>query len=121
IIAETGAGVEIDDSGKVTIHARDAASIARARKMVEDLTVEIEVGKTYRGKVVTVKEFGAFVQVLPGKDGLVHISEWSDQRVARMDDVAKVGDEVTVKCVGIDDRGRHKFSRRAALQAGSGS
>ena len=114
IIAESGAGVDIDDSGKVTIHASDAACIATARRMIEEITVEIEVGKIYKGKVVTIKEFGAFVQVLPGKDGLVHISEWSEQRVARMDDVAKIGDEVIVKCTGVDDRGRYKFSRRAA-------
>jgi polyribonucleotide nucleotidyltransferase len=119
IIAQTGAQVSVEDDGKVTIHAVDGAKVCAARAIVLGIIAEIEVGRIYTGRVVTVKEFGAFVQVLPGKDGLVHISEWSDQRVGRMDDVAKIGDEVIVKCVGVDDRGRYKFSRRAAtLQNG---
>ncbi len=90
--------------------------MARAQEIIEGMTCDVEVGKTYRGRVVTLKDFGAFVEVLPGKDGLVHISEWSDTRVNRMDDVAKVGEEVWVKCIGIDDKGRTKLSRKAAMK-----
>ena len=77
---------------------------------------EIEIGQTYHGKVVSIKEFGAFVEVFPGKDGLVHISELADFRVKRTEDVAKVGEMIWVKCIGIDDKGRVKLSRRAALK-----
>ncbi len=77
---------------------------------------EIEVGETYHGKVVSIKEFGAFVEVFPGKDGLVHISELADFRVKRTEDVAKVGEMIWVKCIGIDDKGRVKLSRKAALK-----
>ncbi len=84
---------------------------------------KIEVGETYHGKVVSIKEFGAFVEVFPGKDGLVHISELADFRVKRTEDVAKVGEMIWVKCIGIDDKGRVKLSRKAALkeQAEGGS
>ena len=74
---------------------------------------EIEVGKIYHGRVVTIKEFGAFVEVLPGKDGLVHISELADFRVNRTEDVVKVGDMVWVKCIGMDDKGRVKLRRKS--------
>jgi polyribonucleotide nucleotidyltransferase len=80
------------------------------------MTAEAEPGKIYRGKVVTLKEFGAFVEFLPGKDGLVHISEWASFRVKNMEDVAKVGDEVTIKCLGVDEKGRVRLSRRAAME-----
>ena len=76
---------------------------------------DIEVGKTYRGIVRSIKEFGAFVECLPGKEGLVHISELADFRVNKTEDVCKLGDEIKVKCIGIDDKGRVKLSRRAAL------
>ncbi|MCX6907737.1 MAG: S1 RNA-binding domain-containing protein, partial [Verrucomicrobia bacterium] len=72
-------------------------------------------GKIYRGKVVTIKEFGAFVEVLPGKDGLVHISELADFRVRQVEDVCKMGEEIWVKCIGVDEKGRVKLSRKAAL------
>jgi polyribonucleotide nucleotidyltransferase len=87
-----------------------------AREAIEAMTGEIEVGKLYRGKVVTVKEFGCFVEVFPGKDGLVHISELANFRVKQTEDIVKVGDEIWVKCVGIDDKGRVKLSRRAAME-----
>jgi polyribonucleotide nucleotidyltransferase len=90
--------------------------MARAKEIIEGMTGEIEVGKIYRGRVVTIKDFGAFVEVLPGKDGLVHISEWSDTRIPRLDEVAKIGEEVWVKCIGIDDKGRCKLSRKAAMK-----
>jgi polyribonucleotide nucleotidyltransferase len=83
--------------------------------MIEGIVAEIEVGRTYQGKVVGVKEFGCFVEVLPGKDGMVHISELANFRVAHVEDVCKVGDEMWVKCIGIDDKGRVRLSRKAAM------
>jgi polyribonucleotide nucleotidyltransferase len=80
------------------------------------MTKEIEVGETYQGRVVSIKDFGAFVEVLPGKDGLVHISELADFRVKSVEDVVKVGDMVWVKCIGIDDKGRVKLSRKVAMR-----
>src|SRR5690606_23177975 len=88
----------------------------RALEIIEGMTGQIEVGKLYRGKVVSIKDFGAFVEVFPGQDGLVHISELSDTRVNRTEDVVKVGEEVWVKCVGVDEKGRVKLSRKAALK-----
>ncbi|MEM7385161.1 MAG: S1 RNA-binding domain-containing protein, partial [Verrucomicrobiota bacterium] len=84
-------------------------------EMVEGITAEIEVDKLYTGKVVSTTNFGAFMQVLPGKDGMIHISELADFRVGKVEDVVKVGDMVTAKCIGIDDKGRVKMSRKAAL------
>jgi polyribonucleotide nucleotidyltransferase len=84
--------------------------------MINDLTGEIETGKIYRGRVTGIKEFGCFVEVLPGREGLVHISELSDANVRRTEDAVKMGEEVWVKCIGTDDRGRIKLSRKAALK-----
>jgi len=116
IVAETGAEINIEDDGRVKIYSTSGDAMERAKEIILGMVGDIEVGKIYRGRVVTLKDFGAFVEVLPGKDGLVHISEWSDQRVNRMDDVAKVGDEVWVKCVGQDDKGRSKLSRKVAMK-----
>ena len=80
------------------------------------MTKEISVGEIYQGTVVSIKEFGAFVEVLPGKDGLVHISELADFRVNKVEDVVKNGDSVWVKCIGVDDKGRVKLSRKAAMK-----
>lgn len=113
--AETGADINIDDDGTISIYCNNPDGMARAIEIIEGMTAEIEVGKTYRGKVVSIKDFGAFVEVLPGQDGLVHISELSDARVEKVEDVIKRGDEVWVKCIGIDDKGRVKLSRKAAL------
>ncbi|MEO0453730.1 MAG: polyribonucleotide nucleotidyltransferase [Verrucomicrobiota bacterium] len=113
--AETGADINIDDDGTVSIYCNNPDGMARALEIIEGMTAEITVGKTYRGKVVSVKDFGAFVEVLPGQDGLVHISELSDTRVEKVEDVVKRGEEVWVKCIGIDDKGRVKLSRKAAL------
>jgi polyribonucleotide nucleotidyltransferase len=114
--AETGADINIDDDGTISIYCNNPDGMARAIEIIEGMTAEIEVGKTYRGKVVSIKDFGAFVEVLPGQDGLVHISELSDARVAKVEDVVKRGEEVWVKCIGIDDKGRVKLSRKAALE-----
>jgi polyribonucleotide nucleotidyltransferase len=113
IIAETGAEIDIKDDGTVMIASPDGASINAAIKWVRDLTEEPEVGKIYENvPVVSVMDFGAFVQILPGKDGLVHISELSEDRVEKTSDVVKEGDKVTVKLVAIDDRGRLQLSMR---------
>ena len=116
IVAETGAEINIEDDGSVHIYATSGESMARAKEIIAGMTREIEIGKTYQGRVVTTKEFGAFVEVFPGKEGLVHISELADFRVKRTEDVAKVGDIIWVKCIGIDDKGRVKLSRKAALK-----
>ncbi|PTY01994.1 polyribonucleotide nucleotidyltransferase [Verrucomicrobia bacterium LW23] len=116
IVAETGAEINIEDDGTVRIYCSNPDGMARAKEIITGMTGEIEIDKTYRGKVVTLKEFGAFVEVFPGRDGLVHISEWSSQRVEHMDDVTKVGEEVWVKCIGIDDKGRAKLSRKVAMK-----
>jgi len=116
IVAETGAEINIEDDGSVHIYATSGESMARAKEIIGGMTKEIEVGQTYHGRVVSIKEFGAFVEVFPGKDGLVHISELADFRVNRTEDVAKIGEMIWVKCIGIDDKGRVKLSRKAALK-----
>ena len=116
IVAETGAEINIEDDGSVHIYATSGESMARAKEIIGGMTKEIEVGQTYHGRVVSIKEFGAFVEVFPGKDGLVHISELADFRVRRTEDVAKIGEMIWVKCIGIDDKGRVKLSRKAALK-----
>ena len=114
----TGASIDIDEdnSGKVRIYATDTESMQRALNEIDLVTGEIEVGKIYRGIVRGVKDFGAFVECLPGKEGLCHISELADFRVNKTEDICKLGDEIIVKCIGIDDKGRVKLSRRAAME-----
>ncbi|MFC1945560.1 polyribonucleotide nucleotidyltransferase, partial [Chloroflexota bacterium] len=113
IIAETKTTVDIDDEGVVVIGAQDMESANKAIQMVQALTKEVEVGETYTGKVSRVLDFGAMVQILPGKDGLVHVSELANQRVERVSDVVKLGDEITVKVIDIDNLGRVNLSKRA--------
>ncbi len=114
----TGASIDIDEdnSGKVRVYANNSEAMERALSEIDLVTGEIEAGKTYRGIVRGVKEFGAFVECLPGKEGLCHISELADFRVNRTEDICKLGDEIIVKCIGIDERGRVKLSRRAAME-----
>ncbi len=116
IQAESGADLNIEDDGTVHIYAAKKESLDRAVEMVSQMFAEVEVNKTYKGKIVSTTTFGAFIEVLPGKDGLIHISELSEGRVEKTEDVVKVGDEVTAKCIGIDDKGRVKMSIRAALK-----
>ena len=116
IVAETGAEINIDDDGSVHIYSNNPESLNRAKEIILGMTKEIEVGETYNGRVVSIKEFGAFIEVLPGREGLCHISELADFRVNRTEDVVKNGDQVWVKCIGIDDKGRVKLSRRAAMK-----
>lgn len=117
IIAMTGAEIDIKDDGTVMIASPDKTSIDAAIKMVRDITVEPEVGTIYTDvPVMTVMDFGAFVQILPGKDGLVHVSEMSEERVASPRDVVKEGDLVTVKLVAIDEKGRLNLSMKQAAR-----
>ncbi len=116
IVAETGAEINIENDGSVHIYSNSAESLARAKQIISGMTKEIEVGQIYNGRVVSIKEFGAFVECMPGKDGLVHISELADTRVNRTEDVVKMNELIWVKCVGIDEKGRVKLSRRAAMK-----
>jgi len=116
IVAETGAEINIEDDGSVHIYSNNGESLLRAKQIIQGMTKEIEVGETYHGHVVSTKEFGAFVEVLPGKEGLVHISELADFRVKQTEDVVRVGDAIWVKCIGIDEKGRVKLSRKAAMK-----
>jgi len=112
----SGAQIDIEDDGKVSIFASNAESLAIAQNEVASISAEAEEGKIYEGTVTGIKEFGCFVEILPGKDGLCHISELADRRIGAVEDVCKVGDKMMVKCIGIDDRGRIKLSRREAMR-----
>ena len=116
IVAETGAEINIEDDGSVRIYSNNPEAMARAKQIIMGMTREIGVGEMYQGRVVTIKEFGCFVEVLPGKDGMVHISELADFRVNRVEDVVKQGDLIWVKCIGVDEKGRVKLSRKAAMK-----
>ncbi|HXK34337.1 MAG TPA: polyribonucleotide nucleotidyltransferase, partial [Dehalococcoidia bacterium] len=115
IIEETGATVDIEDDGSVFIGATDEASARRAIEIIEGMTKDVEVGQIYTGKVTRLMDFGAFVEIAPGKEGLVHISELADFRVPTVSDVVQVGDEVMVMVTEIDSMGRVNLSRRAVL------
>lgn len=116
ITAETGAMIDIKDDGLITVAAQDTANIEKALNWIKSLTEEPEVGKIYEGKVVTIKEFGAFVNIMPGLDGMVHISQLSNERVERVEDVLTEGQIVKVKLTGIDERGRLSLSLKDAEQ-----
>ncbi len=116
ITAETGAEINIEDDGSVHIYSNNGEGLQRAKEIIASMFKEINIGETYHGRVTGTKEFGAFVEVLPGKEGLVHISELADFRVNRTEDVVHVGDMVWVKCIGIDDKGRVKLSRKSAMK-----
>jgi polyribonucleotide nucleotidyltransferase len=115
LVEESGCEIDIEDDGTVNIFSVSAEGMKIARDAIMGMTAEAEPGKIYRGKVVTIKEFGAFVEFLPGKDGLVHISELANFRVKKTEDIVKVGDEITVKCLGVDEKGRVRLSRKAAM------
>lgn len=113
---DTGARVEIENDGTVVISSTSSEAAEKAKSIIEGMTEEVKIGKIYLGKVVAIKDYGAFVEVLPGQDGLLHISELSDGYVKRVEDVLKVGDETFVKVIGIDDQKRIRLSRKAALK-----
>jgi polyribonucleotide nucleotidyltransferase len=112
IIADNDVEIDIDDDGKVTIAGEDRQSVEKAQQTVQNIVQEAEVGKLYVGKVKRITSFGAFVEILPGKEGLVHISKLSRQRVRKVEDVVKVGDEIVVKVSNIDDQGRINLIRK---------
>ncbi len=117
---ETGAKLDVEDDGTVFISHHEAAGAEAAKLRVEALTEEIKIGKVYTGRVTSVKEFGAFIEILPGRDGLCHISELDDKYVDRVEEVCKVGDLVQVKVIAIDDQDRVKLSRKALLREQAG-
>ncbi|MFO1476237.1 MAG: polyribonucleotide nucleotidyltransferase [Verrucomicrobiota bacterium] len=115
LVEESGCEINIEDDGTVNIYSVSAEGMKIARDAITGMSAEAEIGKIYRGKVVTIKEFGAFVEFLPGKDGLVHISELANFRVKQTEDIVKMGDEIWVKCLGVDEKGRVRLSRKAAM------
>ncbi len=115
IIEATGATVDVQDDGEILVGAVDAESAQKAVQMIEGLTKDAEVGQIYTGKVVKILDFGAFVEILPGKDGMVHISELADYRVPSVEDVVSLGEEITVIVKDVDSTGRISLSRRALL------
>lgn len=116
----TGAKIDIDDDGTVQIAHSDAAGAEAAKLRVEAITEEVRIGKIYEGKVTSIKDFGAFIEILPGRDGLCHISELADGFVQRVDDVVKMGDMLQVKVIAIDDQDRVKLSRKAVVREQAG-
>ena len=115
IVDESGCEINIEDDGTVNVYSTSAEGMKIAREAIMGMTAEAEINKIYRGKVVTIKEFGAFVEFLPGKDGLCHISELANFRVKQTEDIVKMGDEIWVKCLGVDEKGRVRLSRKAAM------
>ena len=118
IVEETGAKIDIEEDGRVYIAAVNSEEAAKAIDMINGITAEAEVGKVYTGKVTRLMAFGAFVEILPGKEGLVHISQLSTERVNKVEDVVSVGDEIVVKVTEIDQKGRINLSRKAVLTGG---
>ena len=112
---DTGTTVEVDDDGTVTVAAFDNASAAAAQSRIEALTESVQIGRIYEGRVTGVKDFGAFVEILPGKDGMCHISELANDYVSSVSDICKVGDTMRVKVIAVDEQDRVKLSRRAAM------
>jgi len=121
IIEDSGVtSIDIEDDGRVVIGSVNGESAAKAEQIIRDLTGEVEVGKNYKGKVVRIMPFGAFVQIMPNQDGLVHISQLAEDRVERVEDAVNVGDEIDVKVTEVDRQGRVNLSRKAVLQEAKG-
>lgn len=118
-LEKTGVKIDIEDDGFIAISSSDLEAARRAKESIELMVAEVEIGKTYRGTVKTIKQFGAFVEVLPGKDGLCHISELADHRVQQVEDVMKEGDVVEVKVIAVDKMGRIKLSHKQAVSEDS--
>jgi polyribonucleotide nucleotidyltransferase len=116
IVDESGCEINIDDDGTVHVYSVSEEGMKIAREAIEGMTAEAEIGRIYRGKVVTIKEFGCFVEFLPGKDGLCHISELANFRVKKVEDIVKMGDDIWVKCIGVEDNGKVRLSRKAAME-----
>jgi polyribonucleotide nucleotidyltransferase len=118
---ETGAKINVEDDGTVQVSCSDLGAINEVKRRIELLTAEAKVGATYKGKVVNITNFGAFVEILPGKDGLLHISEIDHRHIRKVEDVLELGDEVEVKCIEIDPSGRVRLSRKALIEAPEGA
>ena len=116
IIEETGVKIDIEQDGTVFISSTDEEMNQKAKQIIEDIVREVVVGEMYLGKVKRIEKFGAFVEIFPGKDGLVHISELAEERVGKVEDVVKIGDEMLVKVMEIDKQGRVNLSRKAVLK-----
>lgn len=114
---DTGARVEIDDDGTVKISSSDGESAEKAKEMIEKMTEEVKVGKIYEGRITSIKDFGVFVEILPGQEGLVHISELSNEFVSKVEDIVELNQMISVKVIGIDDKKRIKLSAKAAIVA----
>jgi len=121
IIDETGVEINIESDGKIFIVAHDADAAQRAREIIETLTTDVEPGRIYLGKITRVERYGAFAEVLPGKEGLIHISHLDRTRVNKTEDVVNVGDQIMVKVLDIDEKGRINLSRKDALPPGPSS
>lgn len=117
IIEQTGVQIDINDDGLVSIAATDLESIEKAKAIIYGLTAEIEIGRVYTGKATSIAPFGVFVEILPGKEGLCHISEFDHARIANLDDFVKSGDTLSVKVLDINERGQIKLSRKATLSS----
>ncbi|MFN4263092.1 MAG: polyribonucleotide nucleotidyltransferase [Thioalkalivibrionaceae bacterium] len=115
---ETGTTIDIQDDGSVRIASADRAAGEEARRRIEELTADVEIGKVYKGRVAKIMDFGAFVSILPGRDGLVHISQISDERVEKVIDFVKEGDEISVKVLEVDKQGRIRLSMKAVNEPG---
>jgi polyribonucleotide nucleotidyltransferase len=115
IIADTGVKIDIEDDGKVFIASSNSQSAQKALMMIEGIAKDVEPGQIYMGKVMRVTTFGAFVEFLPGKEGLVHISKLDKKRVEKVEDVVSVGDEILVKVLDVDKQGRINLSRKDAM------
>ena len=116
ITEQTGATIDIEDDGSIKVACVDSEMAARAVEIIRSLTEDPEIGRVYRGRVRRIVNFGAFVEILPGRDGLVHISELENHRVARVEDVLKEGETVLVKVIGVDEEGKIRLSRKAVAQ-----
>jgi polyribonucleotide nucleotidyltransferase len=120
IVERTGCKIDVEDDGRVNIASVDESAARKAVAIIEELTATAELNKTYLGKVVRVVEFGAFVEILPGTDGLLHVSEMAAHRVKEVRDEVKEGDQVLVKVINIDPSGKIRLSRKALLQEADG-
>jgi polyribonucleotide nucleotidyltransferase len=116
IIADTGVKIDIEDDGKVFVATSDEEAGKRAIAMIEGIAGDIQVGQQFKGKVTRIMNFGAFVEFLPGKEGMVHISKLAHKRVSKVEDVVKVGDEVPVKVIEIDKQGRINLSLKDCIE-----
>jgi polyribonucleotide nucleotidyltransferase len=112
----TGANIDVEDDGTVTVASHDAAGAMAAMAQIEGLTASIQVGRIYEGRVTSIKDFGAFIELVPGKDGLCHVSELSDDFVKSVADFCRIGDVMRVKVIAVDDQDRVKLSRKAVLR-----